>query len=365
MFASAVAVGGQHRCALQPNGNAFCWGGNSKGQLGVGNDKDRATPQKVAIPQGITGLALGDNELAAVHSGGKLYGSGDNDINWTGNATSPPSLTAPIQLGHGPMVQLAFSDMALCGRLANGTIACAGDNKRLQLGAGPSFTGQTSVKALTVKLGDGEAAAWLEGGDGHFCARLTTGVAACWGRNDRGQVTGKSKGNAIATPVHVKLTGKVATVGLGGRHSCAVVGGEVACWGDNAYGQVSATPVLTNTTYDTPIVVQGLVGMQRVTGGANHTCALKQGGDVWCWGRGDSGQLGYGKAENSGKNAPVRALLPGPAKDVRCGPTSDGCCALLTDGSVYCWGANKKGELGVGITSVTPAPAPQRVLGSL
>ena len=86
--------------------------------------------------------------------------------------------------------------------------------------------------------------------------------------------------------------------------------------------------------------------------GDEHGCALVQGGEVWCSGRGFNGQLGDGAMESS--DAPVQAKLPRPAIAIEVG--GDSSCAITDDGVAWCWGANEYGQLGIGTKVDTGLP---------
>jgi hypothetical protein len=75
----------------------------------------------------------------------------------------------------------------------------------------------------------------------------------------------------------------------------------------------------------------------------DHTCAIKQDGSLWCWGRNDSGQLGDGT--NTDKNAPVQIMSSGVVAVSLGGAHT---CAVKQDGSLWCWGNNYSGQLGDG-----------------
>lgn len=77
----------------------------------------------------------------------------------------------------------------------------------------------------------------------------------------------------------------------GNHHTCALVRGGVQCWGDNEFGQVGNG--ITGGQYDAPVDVLGLEqGVTALSAGSNHTCAVTESGSVWCWGSNDQGQLG-------------------------------------------------------------------------
>jgi hypothetical protein len=83
----------------------------------------------------------------------------------------------------------------------------------------------------------------------------------------------------------------------------------------------------------------------KLTAIRQHTCAVADDGMVWCWGNNDRGELGDGTAESRGNPTPVRGL-PGRAIDASAGYAHT--CALLEDGSAYCWGDNTGGQIDSG-----------------
>ena len=194
-------------------------------------------------------------------------------------------------------------------------------------------------------------------GVGHTCAVITGGGAMCWGANPDGQV---GDGSTIwrPTPTDVAgLTGGVQAISLGYRHTCALtVGGGVKCWGANNYGQLGdggTTPRLT------PVDVAGLdSGVRALSVGLWHTCAITAEGGVKCWGYNADGRVGDGTQENrltpvavAGLSEAVVALSAGGGHT----------CAVTASGGVQCWGANNIGQLGDGTT--TQRLTPVAVLG--
>ena len=100
----------------------------------------------------------------------------------------------------------------------------------------------------------------------------------------------------------------------GGAHTCAIrVGGTLACWGDDSKGQLDGIPAGTFTA---------------VSAGGAHTCAIRVGGALACWGDDSKGQ----DAVRGGKSTTVSA---GGAHS----------CAIRENGHLACWGDNTNGQV--------------------
>ncbi|MEO7331743.1 MAG: hypothetical protein ABI193_24420 [Minicystis sp.] len=134
-------------------------------------------------------------------------------------------------------------------------------------------------------------------------------------------------------------------VAVGKSHSCALVAdGSVACWGAGARGQLGDGLSGKDHHRTTPAIVPGLGGVQALRAGGDTTCALLAGsGKIVCWGAGAYGQLGNGTAmDQYFEPSPVE--VTGLEKAVDLSVSGSNACAVLTDGSVRCWGRNDAAE---------------------
>jgi alpha-tubulin suppressor-like RCC1 family protein/S1-C subfamily serine protease len=232
--------------------------------------------------------------------------------------------------------------------LAQGKVRCFGDNSRGQLGTSDRPVGASAAHSVDVRLPT--AAVSLTAGSLHTCARLADGRVACWGDNQLGQLGGNAarRGAALVVP----LNGPAADVKAGAGHSCALMDdGAVRCWGDNQFGQLGVGPSSASSLPFAAAVLPG--SATAIALGASHSCALMLDASVRCWGLNQFGQLGLGNTQNLGDDEP-----PSAATAIELGGSAKGLfahwmqtCALRTDGAALCWGDNSFSQLGV------PAPA--------
>ncbi len=262
-----VEAGGRHACAIA-DGQAFCWGANSTGQLGDSSTTQRTTP--VTVTQA-AGLLAG--KVVTDISGGRVT---------TAAAT------------YGTTCAIASSQAFCWGQNTNGQV---GDS---------STTQRTAPVAVTQAAGllAGRVVTDISVGDNHTCA-IAEGQAFCWGNNANGQL-GDSSTTQRTAPVLVTQTagilgGKVVTdISAGANSTCAIANGQAYCWGANTYGQLGDGTTSQRTS---PVAVStaGVLNGKVITDiGSNgfHACAIAE-GQIYCWGRNQNGQLGNNTTTDS------------------------------------------------------------------
>lgn len=231
-----IAAGNEHACATTDNGDGYCRGSNSHGQLGSDTPENNS-----AVPVKIDGL---DQEISSIHAGSSHT----------------------------------------CAMLNNGSLSCWGNNESGQLGDGTTESTKTPVKVEGL---DGDVAS-VSGSADATCAALDSGFVECWGSNKYGQLgIGKADDDVHAEPT--------ATVGLGnaakvysaseGYTMCATTTDMQAwCWGAGAFGQLGNGYQLPN---DSPqparVQIKGIIANLQLKTFKMESAKRSGEVDIWCW----------------------------------------------------------------------------------
>ena len=362
--ATAVSAGGRQTCALLAGGSAECWGYDNYGQLG-----DARTSSTTNVPVAVIGLSgavqvsSGYGFTCALVTGGTVECWGFNANGQLGDGTGTGSLSPVNVLGlTGPVASISSaSGGGTCAVITGGAVQCWGSNAYDELGPG----GGAFLEATTVSGLSGPAVA-VATGERHSCALINDGTVQCWGAQWSGELGDGSYSASSPTPETVLGVGGVGhlqgvtAVTTGAFFTCALLsGGTVDCWGDNSTGELGngyGNPGIAQS-YPTPVPVSGISGAVRLSAAGYHTCAVVSGGTVRCWGDNNEGELGDGTNVFAGVPSTVSGISG--ASDVTTGGGSaleEQSCALLSGGSVDCWGSNAEGQLGNGSSTNSNTP---------
>lgn len=255
---------------------------------------------------------------------GMLNCWGGNPLNSGGNYG--PLTPKPVNIGI--VKDVSAGGGSTCATTQEGNLYCWRDqvqpNPTLVLGLG---------HVISVSVGER-----------HTCAINLEGNLYCWGWNAFGQL-GLGNEEDQLTPQLINLR-DVTSVSAGRAHTCAITRGDrLYCWGMNLDGELGLGNTGEEIFQSMPEAVN-LLDVISVSAGEGHTCAITRDSKLYCWGENLWGELGLG---NSGSNK--FRVLPEAVNLSHVTSVSTGhgqTCATTQDGTLYCWGNNMNGQLGLG-----------------
>jgi alpha-tubulin suppressor-like RCC1 family protein len=308
-----VRPGNSATCALSLVGQAYCWGL----RVALGNPSTAiryATP--AAVPQGgmlfskLGGMGpqFGATSTCALDPDGQVWCWGSN-----GQQTLPTRIPQPagisftsISLRHSFGGSVNGDIGMLCGVTAAGQAYCRGTGAAVGADIPDGVTIDTFA---AVRQPNGVRFTTISTNSQNTCALSTLGQAFCWGLNYDGQVGDGTKTHryapvAVQHPASVRFTdisvGSHLTMNqqFSGNFVCAVAtSGQAYCWGTGQAGQLGTGTISSVTP--APVAQPAGVLFSKVAAGEDHVCAIAGGhGDVYCWGSNANGLLGDGTTTN-------------------------------------------------------------------
>jgi len=348
-----VTVGFGDTCAVLSDGRGYCWGVNYDNTLGVGNlGNPVRTPKQILTNRtdwvAIYNGADGDDaHRCGLTKSQALHCWGANgSFGKVGNGATNTFVTSPYAHTN-TWRSVAAARGFTVGIRADGTFCHWGVNR--------------GTTPLCTTTGWGSVAGFYD----HVCLIKTDGSLWCAGSGTDGKL---GRGDIVGndTPQRVQLATDWLAVAAGGSHTCGIRGtngqGSLWCWGDNEYGQLGFASAYTNdgtVNFQDNVTLPQQVGTDTswvaVSAGLDHVCAIKADDSMWCWGQNNRGQLGLD--DTTIRTQPTRVAASSQWTAVAAGKSYS--CALQVDGSVFCFGSNSFGEAG------QPPPAPTSVLSPL
>ncbi len=314
---ASISMGAEHSCMLNGEGRVLCWGNSWAGQLGQG---DRvASPMLVPVPlvDIASQMAAGRFHTCSQFDDGVVSCWGSDRWSQIGDRASERCLvdgsefscaTTPVQVeGLFGVAHISLSEQLSCGGSTVG-VRCIGDSP---------FRLPEAAPGTGIELGPRLSCSW----------------------NDQGQPACVGEETLYRTESVMALNG-IEDMAIGQRHVCVARSTGILCWGANNSGQLgNGETTAFSVELVTPTVAEP-VG--AVCAGAEHSCALGERGNVYCWGRNTYGQVSSPPVRRDacgGRSCEITPqLVDGlpPVIDLDCSDESS--CALTTDEEMYCWG---------------------------
>lgn len=220
----------------------------------------------------------------------------------------------------------------------DGTVWTWGNNESGQLGDGTEID-----KGEPVQVKGIEGVKAIAAGEWHTVALKEDGSIWAWGDNEDGQL---GDGRVIATnkPVQAIDIEEVVAIASGNCFTVALKqDGTVWTWGLYFYYDPIENVDIAMTSTQ-PVCKEGIEDVKAIAAGTYNSFAIKEDGTVWAWGSNDSGQLGVDEGILYESLVPIQITGIEDVKTIAAG--SDHTIAIKEDGTVWGWGSNFAGQLG-------------------
>lgn len=326
------------------------WGSNVYYELGLLDNTNRSSPNQITSAEvSWTQVTLTSRGTIARKSDGTLWAWGSNQ-NYPGELGRAGSST-PAQIAGSNWNVVNSASSATLALKSDGTLWGWGSNVYGQLGLG-------SYPSTPVQIGSDTNWSKISRGTSESYAIKTNGTLWATGMNYYGQL---GLGNTSYPSAWTQVGSDTNWADVAGGNQYVIArktNGTIWSWGRNINGSLGLG---NGSYYSSPVQIGSLSNWSKIfTGGAGSCYAIKTDGTLWSWGRGFSGLLGLG--DSTSRNSPVQvgALTNWHSVNVN---QESRVVALKTDGTLWAWGYNSNGRLGLNNTSY-PNPSPIQI-GSL
>jgi alpha-tubulin suppressor-like RCC1 family protein len=351
-----MAAGFMAECSFEiRKGALYAWGDNRYGQLGDGTTTNRTSPVHIGSDDKWVTISVGNKHTLGIKSDGTLWAWGRNGDGQLGDGTTT-NRTSPVQIGSGTKwVCISAGDDHSLGLKADGTLWAWGDNATGELG-----DGTTTTRTSPVQIGSNQKWTSISAGSDYSLGLRSTGGAWAWGKNSSGQLGIGNTNNQTTGPVSVGADNDWVSIVASIKHSHGMKSnGKLYSWGDNTLGVLGDGTTNQRTS---PVQVGSDNHWVSVSVDSSSCLGLKSNGTLWAWGLNDKGQLGNGNTTNQ-TTGPIQVGSNKTWVSISTGKIYN--LGLKADGSLWAWGANGYGEYGDGTTNEQHSPTQIRVDSSM
>lgn len=330
--------------AVKADGSTWAFGDNTRGQLGTGNLIAQLEPIATTNNTDWMDFQMGANNTSFIR-GGKAWGTGANSSFQLGNGHVNPPIT-PV---YNPLLNPQVNDIisystgfatAYAVR-ADGTLWGWGQNSNYQLA-----DGTTTLRRVPVQIGAGSEWTAVYAGYGFALALKSDGTLWGWGGNSSAQLGINNTVNQQEI-VQIGTDTDWASISAGTSHVVAIkTAGSLWAWGLNSNGQIGTG---TTTLQAEPVQIGTDHDWIAASTGSAHTMAIKANGTLWVWGQGSAGQQGNGGTSDN--LTPTQLGTDTDWTFANGGTFGSSCTAIKANGTLYTWGGNLFGQLGLGVNN--------------
>ena len=349
-------------------GTLFTWGQNSYGTLGYGSGQPYNQPTyATSAPQQIPGTYWKYTKYGyfwgtGTRSDGTIWTWGRPDSGVLGH-NNQTQYKSPKQVG-------SDTDWDVCEAGYESCIALKTNGTMWGWGQAPTHGGgMDEAQSSPIQIGSGSDWALPIGNGNVMMGVKTNGTLWAWGANQCGGL-GQNDRTPSQTPVQIPGTTWSTDINkwanrthLSEEQITAVkTDGTLWVWGGNTYGQLGLNQghyAAFNYARSSPTQLPGTT-WKNCGGGGTWNMATKTDGTLWIWGTNDGGSLGKELPANGHRSSPVQ--IPGTTWNVCSSGSGQGNACVRTDGTMWAWGYNTDGQLG--ISNKSPQDSPVQVPGT-
>ena len=332
--------------ALGFSRQVWMWGYGSEGALGQNSQASYSSP--IQVPGTTWSNICRRSPKRSYHSlatktDGTLWIWGWNERGTLGqNGSTSDRRSSPVQIPGtwGKDADLLAGNQWTAAIKTDGTLWMWGQNQMGELGQN-----DVAHRSSPVQV-PGTTWSKIDGAEefGYNLALKTDGTLWSWGysRTTRG-LLGLGDTNRRSSPTQIPGT-TWSDIGAGIYSAGAVrTDGTLWVWGHNWAGCLGLNQAHDNTKYSSPKQIPG-TNWSKIRSGFYNMAAIKTDGTLWTWGSNSDGRDGTNSGQNTDRSSPVQ--VPGTTwSDVWCGGNGSG--AIKTDGTIWSWGYNAYGMLGL------------------
>ena len=304
-----------------------------------------------------------------VNSRTKCWGANNYGYTGLGNwSTTTEPYFVQYDSGTGLTKSLGSFGFHTVSLQTNGVINSWGSNQDAELGLGYSNT--NTIRGAIGNMPANRTAIHVEAaGAGTSCMIADDQSVWCWGRNQpygqTGTNTNTTNYSAVFYPTKVLIPNDQPAIALsmGYDFSCVILEDRTGmCWGKNEYAQLGQgdynESTWSNPTPEPITIIPQNRELSAISLGGGHACAILDNGSIFCWGGNRNGQLGHG-THSIRSTAGDYVQLPVGRTAISISSGVRHTCTILDDHSTYCWGNNTEGQIGDGTFVDISAPGNQ------
>lgn len=304
---TTVANGYHFMLALKNDGTIWGWGKYYPGNLGTDHDQEFLTPIQITGVDNVVRIAVGTGDCFALEKDGSLWAWGSDLSGELGigrvvalDPNNTPIIYTPVKVDIDNVKDIECAEDTTYILKNDGTVWASGDGSLGQLGNGGTGSSDTFVQVPITNVTS------ISSGNDDVLAIKDDGTVWSWGNNRNYQTGSDSAGSYQPVPSRVGNIGDVVEVSGGGCFSLALKrDGTVWVWGRNQECIYGTKDGWGPDSY-TPVQISGLNHIKAISAGTTNCFAIKDDGTLWGWGADSVGEVGVGTFIPAGTNSPIQ-----------------------------------------------------------